>query len=342
MYYNEEKFKQCNFSGSVITRIRVFSGYILTIWGDFADDEICKQFYFEFQHIRQDVSNAENWKFIENISIEQTGENYKVTLNDLTFCCDRIHMSLEKYKGFSYRNIYDTDEYRKFMEEIMYAEDEKYFREEKEYELHDGYSVNYKSYVDEKENEKGTLITRARLLKCSLKKSGNIIYECYKNSHMSKPFSEFIYHSNGHRYHPFKVDLYGISYIDVDTLEVYNYIPEGYEHDYSQLCGESFIITDIHYDKESNLIAYGGCYWAGLYDVMVGDFSNPLNFDPYLVSMSKVFDPEGDYCYEIDFSEWKDGRLYVICDGEENKIENSLSVNELKDMINKLTDKGEK
>ena len=64
-----------------------------------------------------------------------------------------------------------------------------------------------------------------------------------------------------------------ISYLDLDTLEVYNYIPEGYQHDCEILLGESFIITDIHYDRESGLIAYGGCYWAGPPNVMVGDFS---------------------------------------------------------------------
>ncbi|MDE7364953.1 MAG: hypothetical protein K2N27_08770 [Ruminococcus sp.] len=344
MYYNEEKFKQCNFSGSVITKIHVFSDYTISIWGDFADNDILSSFYFEFQHICEDVRSAKNWEVIENISIEKTGENYKVTLNDLTFCCDTIHMSIEKYKGFSYRNMYDTDEYRKSIEKIMYAEDEKYFCEEKEYELSDGYSVNYKSYVDDYENENGTLITRASLLKCSLKKSGNILYECYKNSHMSKPFSEFIYHSNGHRYHPFKVDLYGISYIDVDTLEVYNYIPEGYEHDYSYPCGESFIITDIHYDRESNLIAYGGCYWAGPYYVVVGDFSNPLAFNPHLVKLYDIFDIYEDeeiYLDDVDFIEWKNGRLYVKCYYESFTKEESISIEELKDMINKLT-KGER
>lgn len=337
MYYNEEKFKQCNFSGSVITRLYVFSDYTISIWGDFADNDILSSFYFEFQHIPKDVSRAENIKILENISIEKTGDSYEVTLNDLTFCCDTIHMSLKKYNGFSYRNMYDTDEYRKSIEKIMYAEDEKYFRKEAEYELPDGYSVNYKSYIDYYEN--GTLITRASLLKCSLKKSGNIIYECYKNSHMSKPFSEFIYHSNGHRYHPFKVNLYGISYIDVDTSEVYNYIPEGYMHDYSLLCGESFIITDIHYDKESNLIAYGGCYWAGGGEVMVGDFSNPLNFNPHLISLRDIIDPDNDLYDYIDFKEWKDNKLYVLCNEKEEK---SLSAEELKNKINELTDKGEK
>ncbi|MBQ2802274.1 MAG: hypothetical protein IJF07_00030 [Lachnospiraceae bacterium] len=33
-----------------------------------------------------------------------------------------------------------------------------------------------------------------------------------------------------------------------------------YDNDYESVCGESFIITDIHYDPVTNLIAYGGCF----------------------------------------------------------------------------------
>ncbi len=242
---------------------------------------------------------------------------------------------------FSYRNIYGTEKHNEFMDRQRYVLNDKFLVETENYELTDGFSIEVRSY-EEREQRENYSATLAYVQKCTLRKSGKTVYEyCCFDSH-SFIFKEIIHHSNGHRYYLFKVNLYGISCLDVDTLEVYNYIPEGYEHEEEYMCGESFIVTDIHYDKNSNLIAYGGCYWAGLYDVMVGDFSNPLGYNPHLVSMSRVFDPESDFCYEIDFSEWKNGRLYVMCDDGENKIEKSLSINELKDMINELTEKGEK
>ncbi|MCM1358130.1 MAG: hypothetical protein NC205_06005, partial [Prevotella sp.] len=99
--------------------------------------------------------------------------------------------------------------------------------------------------------------------------------------------------------------------------------------------GESFIINYIDYDIESNLIAYGGYYRSDSFevmnDVMVGDFSEPLNFNPHLISLCDIFDYD-----DIYFREWKDDKLYVMCDNEEK----SLSIDELKEKINELTMKG--
>lgn len=237
---------------------------------------------------------------------------------------------------FSYKNIYDTDEYNKFIDTQRYVIDDKFLTETENHELSDGFSVEYTIYSDIEHKDKQFSITKAVASKIILKNADTKVYEyCCFYDHVM--FKEIIHHKNGHRYYPFHINLYGISYIDVDTLEVYNYIPEGYEHDYEAIFGESFIITDVHYDKNSNLIAYGGCYWAAPYEVMVGDFSDPLGFNPHLISLHDILDPEYEYD-DIDFKEWKDNRLYVMCDKEEK----SLSVEELKDMINKLTDKGEK
>lgn len=249
-----------------------------------------------------------------------------------------VNWIIENYRyyfnKFSYKNVYGTEKWHNSLESVMYLEDEKYFSEASTHELPDGYSVHVATYIKEINEQ------RTALSKDTIKKSDEIIYEYYYESFHLKPFTDFIYHSNGHRYWAFKVSLYGISCLDVDTLEVYNYIPEGYEHEEERMCGESFIVADVHYDKESNLIAYGGCYWGGNYEIMVGDFSNPLDFNPHLVSIIDIVDPDGDLAYEdydFYFKEWKNGRLYVRCE----KTEKSISIEELKDMINKLTDKGE-
>lgn len=216
---------------------------------------------------------------------------------------------------FSYKNIYNSEKNKEFMQNHLYLIDDKFFIETENHELPEGVSLD----VTEYENNPYSL------QKCTLKNAGKIIYEYLCFYSHTFIFDKIIRHKNGHRYYPFHADLYGISFLDVDTLEVYNYIPEGYEHDEKYRCGESFIITDIYYDKISNLIAYGGCYWAMPYGVMVGDFSNPLNFNPYLISIHDIL----NFKNNIYFKEWKDGRLYVTCGNEEK----SVSAEEIKKLI---------
>lgn len=236
---------------------------------------------------------------------------------------------------FSYKNVYNSEKHKKFMDSQRYVIDDKFLDRTENYELSDGFSVECFIYRDGEQRE-NYFYTTAFVKKSVLKNANKTIYEYYcfdkQRFHI---FKEIIHHRNGHRYYAFAVDLYGISFLDVDTLEVYNYIPEGYEHNNEYMCGESFIITDVHYDMESNLIAYGGCYWASPYEVMVGDFSDPLDFNPHLVSLRNISDPEYNY-EDIDFKEWKDGRLYILCDKEEKY----LSAEELKKLIDELTVKG--
>lgn len=237
--------------------------------------------------------------------------------------------------GFSYKNVYNSEKHKALMERQRYVIDDKFLDKTKNYELSDGFSVECFIYRDG-EQIKNWFLTTAFGEKLVLKNANKTIYEYYYFvGQRLLIFKEIIHHKNGHRYYAFAVDLYGISFLDVDTLEVYNYIPEGYEHKEEYMYGESFIITDVHYDKESNLIAYGGCYWAAPYEVMVGDFSDPLDFNPHLISLRDILDPEYNY-EDIDFKEWKHNRLYVSCDKEEK----SLSAEELRNMINELTTKG--
>lgn len=239
---------------------------------------------------------------------------------------------------FSYKNIYDTEKHKEFIDSHNYVIDDKFLYKAGNCELSDGFLVEYSIYSDVEQKDKQYSITKAVASKIILKNADTKVYEYYCFNSYSYGFNDIIHHKNGHRYYAFHVDMYGISFLDVDTLKVYNYIPEGYKHNYDRMCGESFLIYDVHYDIKSNLIAYYGTYLGMFYDVMVGDFSDPLNFNPHLISLHDILDPEYDLYDDIDFKEWKDNRLYVMCDKEEK----SLSVEELKDMINKLTDKGEK
>ena len=234
---------------------------------------------------------------------------------------------------FSYKNVYGTEKYNEFIDSKRYVIDDKFFNQTGIWELSDGFLVEYTIYDDMERKEKSFSFTKAVGAKIILRNKKRKVYEYYRFNSYAYGFKDIIHHKNGHRYYPFHVYSHGISFLDVDTLEVYHYIPEGYEHSEDCICGESFYIYDIHYDKESNLIAYYGNYLGLIYDVMVGDFSEPLNFNPHLVSLYDIFDYDDD----IYFKEWKDDKLYVMCD---NKEEKPLSVEELKEKINELTMKG--
>lgn len=232
-------------------------------------------------------------------------------VKEIAFRCKEVRPYYYKYKGMSYRNLYGTEDYQKSIDSQRYVLDKQYFVKNEVVILPDGYSIETALHQDTTHG--------AYLQKCILKKSGKSIYEYLCTYYHGARFKDFILHSNGRRYFPFHVDLYGISYLDIDSLEAYHYVPEGYNHDFSYPCGESFIVTDIHYDKNTDLIAYGGCYWAAPSGVMVGDFSEPLNFAPRLLDIGKIVAPDNEG-YDIDFKQWQDSRLVVDVEGEEKII----------------------
>ena len=247
---------------------------------------------------------------------------------------------------FSYKNIYGTKKYNEFIKSQRNAIAGKFVRNTMDCKLSDGFLAECINYSNKEQKDKSYNIVASKII---LKNADKTIYEYYhfySNGHI---YMNIIHHKNGHRYYPFHVDRYGISFLDVDTLEVYHYIPEGYKHNGDRICGESFIINFINYDIESNLIAYGGYYRSDSFkvmtDIMVGDFSEPLNFNPHLVNMRDILDFVWNYD-NIGFKEWKNNRLYVLCYdsydyyGANDSEEKSLSVDELKEKINELTMKG--
>ena len=116
----------------------------------------------------------------------------------------------------------------------------------------------------------------------------------------------------------------------MDTLEVFNYVPRGHDNSYGAPNGESFIVTKVLYDPASDLVAYEGCYWAGPSEVMVGKLDDPLNFDPHLISINKILDPENDECYDIDFAGWDGDGITVKVIGGERTGTAKLSFDDLK------------
>lgn len=327
---NIEKFKSYNLAGTTYDYIdcyvipeREFVG--INLHGNL-NDEDCEYKHFDILigGIKSPIPVEKIGKYqegiLKNISVEGSEEdefhvhmtivNCEEELN-LEFICKNCHIHYLRYRGVDYTNVYGSDRYNEDVNAYLYLEDEQYFEEECEIEIEDGISLLQKSYL----HVEG--IRHIFMSRNYLKKDGTIIYSYISIDRHHIPRKKLIHHKNGHRYYPHHIDLYGISYIDIDTLEVFHYIPKGHDNDYNACCGESFIITGIYYDANTNLVAYEGCYWAGTSDVMVGDLTNPLNFNPKLISIHEIVDPEYEEVDDVDFYKWNEETLSVKIDEKE-------------------------
>lgn len=325
--FSLKQFNQHCFHDGIITECQNRSDCSI-LYGEFPEDETersgYKYFFFSFRSAEpkfpdmgEDIIDFEicEKKNIEDgysvrICTENFYDNHKFILAE--FDCKDISFKVLKYRGMSYRNLYGTPEYDAYLEAQKYVLSESYFTGKEQVSLPEGFSLELETYSHTE--DMGTYSVKAAFLqKCAIRRDGQTVYE-YLCTYGHAPFREFIYHESGHRYYPFHINLYGISYIDVDTLEAYNYIPEGYQHDSEYLFGESFIITDIHYDPDSGLTAYGGCFWAGPGNVMVGDFSCPRDCGYPLEDMQKLIDPYYDQYDELGFECWNKEKLWLKCE----------------------------
>lgn len=66
------------------------------------------------------------------------------------------------------------------------------------------------------------------------------------------------------------------------------------------------------------MIAFGGCFWAAPGDVMVGEFTDSMNYNPHFISIHDVIDPEYDEFDNIDFVDWENG--YLNCNGDGTRL----------------------
>lgn len=275
---------------------------------------------------------------LEALTAEQREDGIAVTLTvngkTFSFVCDSIHSSLKRYDGKSYKNIYAEC---CAPDSVEISED--WFAEEDSVTVADDLTMVRRHYCRKWFNAEGKLTGAHTYGKYRLLKNGEEVCAWVNVDDQAMSNGALIQHSSGHRYFGFHVDLYGISYVDPDSGAVYHYVPEGYSHDYRTQCGESFIITDVHYDAASDLVAYGGCYWAGPGEVFAGDLSNPLHYNPYLVRLADVVEEMLDEEYEgddIDFVRWEPDALIVKMNNQEyvipkTKIREQVQKNESSD-----------
>jgi len=338
-----EKLVAHNFEEAVLTYWSFEEQPEACLWvkGDFGEKETAvtdyKHFKLSFDKIQGDGLEAKgtdlSGSVLQGIKVSAEGEKYHVHLqlrgnDDIQFRCDKVYCWLKHYHGISYKNVYEREEYQAYFDKNRYVVAQEYFVEQERYELPDGYSLEVNTYARQEAQ-----VVKAQMDKCVLKRGTEIVYEYESIYNHVRPFTEFIEHSNGHRYYPFHIDLYGISYLELDTGKVYHYVPQGYDNDWGSVYGESFIITDIHYDAETDLMAYGGCYWAAPSDVMVGDFSQPLHFNPKLVNVHELIDPGYEEIDDVDFVRWEKEKLVVKADFEKEVV---IGLEELRSCINKL------
>lgn len=341
-----KKIKEFCFHDSVVYEYREFKWdnklQSAVLGADFCEEETertgLKSYRFTFKgdlerSINGKISDYKGMEVIK-LTADYIGGVYSIDLFlvngseyvSIQLKCKNIQLNLMKYKGMSYRNLYGTPELNTVNEKMCYVEDEKYSESVERINLPEGYILETKNYID---IEKSCI--KAELTRNVLKKGDTEIFSYYTFDRNHRPFSEFIYHSNGHRYYPFYVNLYGICYLDADTLENYCYVPEGWAHDSSYPCGESFIITDVHYDKDTDLIAYGGCYWGSTSNIMIGDFSEPLHFNPHLIDIHDLgIDPDWEDGYDFDFVRWTKSALVIK---DDNGKEYEVAIDKIKEKL---------
>ena len=140
-------------------------------------------------------------------------------------------------------------------------------------------------------------------------KSNELLHE-YFNLYDHPFFCKRIQYSNGLDYIFYKEDLYGYSVYEIETKKVFNYFPSAT----FVRAAETFIGTDIHYNKNNNIFAVDGCYWACPGDVFLIKANNPMEVFGELVNIHEIIDPEYDKYDDIDFVCWENNNIQLKID----------------------------
>lgn len=145
----------------------------------------------------------------------------------------------------------------------------------------------------------------------------------WRNINDDCEFCEFIEHSDGHKYLIFRSDLYGYSVLDLNTLQDHHYIPSG-----SFPKGETFIWTNVFYNKKTNLIAVSGCYWACPFGTLILDFSHPMKDPGIWADVQEHIENGYDRYDDIDFMEWRDTDLVLSAFNNQTEIKETILITE--------------
>lgn len=221
-------------------------------------------------------------------------------------------------------NVAYSNEYQEYRKTFDYVFEDRYRTKVEEISLADGKHVIRISYfIDEtyEYSQYPVHTSQTEVFDSNFNKVGE-----FRNINHSVNFYSIVEHSNEKKYLVFSIDLYGYSIMNLESYHVYNFVPEeSFKGE-----AETFIWTDIYYNKKLNILAVDGCYWACPFSTEFFDFSTPEKL-PYEKIFSS-YDMEEELNIDTDVTpvRWNDDDSIVLrccIDSEGNKeVEKSVDI----------------
>ncbi len=201
------------------------------------------------------------------------------------------------------RNIVEDSRYLSERDEMMHYFQDMFYKAEKT-EIVESPSGKYKLEIHHFSHEEG--IRSYNYTKGIVKDSdARVIDVIYRN------FASFIFswvEVNELEYLLCGLDYQGYSIVDLSNKEPRHYVPE------EAYAGHGFCWAEIIYFQQKRLLVIDGCYWAGPYELVFYDFSNPMNM-PY----KELFRVEVDSI--TNWGDWKDSCRISYLDEKNNEKE---------------------
>jgi hypothetical protein len=207
-------------------------------------------------------------------------------------------------------NIAYSNEYINHRKKIINETyNQKYKTEEEIFELNNDIKIICEHYFTD-----GKYLTKDNSY-CGYNKiyKNNILLHEYFNLYDQHFFCEYIKYSNELDYIFYKEDLYGYSVFENNSKTIFNYYPKATFIDQK----ETFIGTSIHYNKNNNIFAVEGCYWACPYDTFLIKIDNPMEQFCGLINIHEIIDPEYNKYDDINFMEWEYNDILLKIENKE-------------------------
>jgi hypothetical protein len=140
-----------------------------------------------------------------------------------------------------------------------------------------------------------------------------LIFE-YFNLYHHPFFCGKIKYADEHEYLFYKTHLYGYNVFSIDMKKTFDYYPK-----YSSKGGETFIGTNIYFNKNNNIFAVEGCYWACPTDTFLIKIDNPLEQFSQYINIHLIIDEDYDKYDDVNFVGWENNDIKIKCYNIETK-----------------------
>lgn len=187
-------------------------------------------------------------------------------------------MKISKIKMMYWNIKFFLNKYYRFIKSILFnhkKHQEQYFVEENRcqncHRVYDSDSEKYSLVIDNYTTQKGCWnYSRGQIFN---KETCALIADIKRN-YSAFPFSWAEDHPNGHSYLICGEDYQGQTIIELDTGKRKNYLPLDAHN------GFGFCWAEHYPSPDKKRLAVIGCYWACPYELIIYDFSDPMNL-PY-------------------------------------------------------------